>query len=64
MNEAKPTVDMTTVDGNIFSVFAAASKVLTRAGLREQADEMKRRLPECGSYDEALQLAMEYVEFE
>lgn len=64
MENTKPTVDMSRVDGNIFSVFGAVTRALKRAGLRDQADEAKRRLFQCGSYDEALQLAMEYVEFE
>lgn len=57
----KPTVHGP-VDGNIFAVMAAASQALKRAGL--DAAKMQERVMSSRSYEEALGVCMEYVEFE
>ena len=38
-----------------------AAKTLTRHGMQEEASEMRRRITESGSYDEALGIIGEYV---
>jgi hypothetical protein len=62
MNE-KPVV-VGSVDGNVFSVMGAASRVLKQAGMADKATEMSNRVMNSGSYDEALSIVMEYVEFD
>lgn len=52
------------VDGNVFSVMGAASRALKRAGLADRATEMSNRVRSSGSYDEALSIIMEYVDFD
>lgn len=59
----KPTVHGE-VDGNIFAVMAAASRALRREGLVAESREMIKRITESGSYDEALGIALEYVDFD
>ena len=49
-------------NGNIFNLMGIASKTLKRHGLREQAEEMKARIRESKSYDDAIQIIMDYVE--
>ena len=57
----KPTV-LGPVNGNIFAVMAAASRALKKAGL--DTAEMQERVTSSGSYDEALGICMEYVDFD
>ena len=59
---SKPVVKLVGEDGNIFSIAGRVSRALKSAGLREQAEEYSAKLMTCGSYDEALQLTMQYVE--
>ena len=58
----KPTFDFGSVDGNVFSLVGGASRALKGAGQGAQATEMQGRVLGAGSYDEALQIIMEYVE--
>lgn len=60
----KPECELIGQDGNVFNLIGIASRTLKRAGQREQADEMKKRIMggEADSYDKALQIIMEYVE--
>lgn len=61
----KPTVQLVGQDGNIFNLIGIASKELRKAGQQEQADEMVNKITtEARSYDEALQIIMQYVEVE
>jgi len=59
----KPIV-VSDVDGNIFAVVGACKRALKRAGQREQATELARRVRGAESYDDALAICDEYVEFE
>ena len=52
------------VDGNVFAVMGAASRALKRAGMTDKATEMTNRVKGSSSYDEALSILMEYVEFD
>ena len=60
----KPKMELVGYDGNIFSIMGRASRLLKRAGMREEADEMFKRVTSSGSYDEALRIVSEYVETE
>ncbi len=58
----KPRCKLSGTDGNVFALAGLVGRTLKRAGLREEADAFYARLPQCKSYDEALQLMAEYVE--
>ena len=58
----KPVVEGP-VDGNIFAVMGAASKALRRAGQEDEGKKMCDRVTSSGSYDEALSIILEYVDF-
>ena len=60
----KPTVQLTGEDGNVFFIIGRVGKALKRAGQSDKAEEFYKRVKETKSYDEALQLCMEYVEVE
>lgn len=60
MNRDKPTVQLSGQDGNVFNLIAICSKALKRAGLEDQAKEMTNKAMNSGSYDEALQIMMQY----
>lgn len=61
----KPVVKLVGQDGNIFNLMGIASKELRKARQQEQADEMVNKITtEARSYDEALQIIMQYVEVE
>lgn len=60
----KPKVRLIGENGNIFNLLGIASKGLKKEGQYEQAKEMSEKVFGCGSYDEALQIIMEYVEVE
>ncbi len=61
--EQKPDCPLIGADGNIFNLMGIASRTLRRAGMREQAEEMQKRITggDCRSYDEALAVIGEYV---
>lgn len=65
-NGDTPVVD-SDIDGNIFSVMGAASRAIKRAYPGGEgatiAKEMTEKVTATGSYDEALQTIMQYVEF-
>jgi len=52
------------VDGNIFSVAAACSNAMRRAGLKDKVNEMSERILNSDSYDAALRVCMDYVDFD
>jgi hypothetical protein len=58
----KPVCKLLGTDGNVFALGGRVSRTLKDAGLREQATEFTTRMFDCGSYDEALQLMMQYVD--
>lgn len=52
------------VSGNIFAVLGAATDALKKAGKRDEANELTKRVvqdQEAGSYHEALGIIEEYV---
>ena len=60
----KPRMELLGQDGNIFGILGQASRLLKRAGMKEQSDEMYSRVTACGDYHEALNIISEYVETE
>ena len=60
----KPVAKLTGIDGNIFNLIGVASRAMKGAGIKEEAKQMQNEILKCGSYDEALQLIMKYVEVE
>ena len=60
----KPTVVLTDGDGNVFLLIGKASKALKRAAMYTEAAEFSKRALGAGSYDEVLQIIMEYCEVE
>lgn len=57
----KPECRLIGENGNIFNLMGIASNTLKRHGMREQAEEMKARIRESRSYDDAIQIIMDYV---
>ncbi|WP_035178599.1 hypothetical protein [Alkalihalobacterium bogoriense] len=60
----KPTCKLVGEDGNIFSILGRVSRTLKENGKANEAKEVSERVMLSGSYDEALQIMMEYVEVE
>ena len=60
----KPICKLVGEDGNIYNLIALTSRVLRKAGQEDNAIEMKNRIYESKSYDEALCIIMDYVEVE
>lgn len=60
----KPLVKLTEEDGNIFSIMGTCTKALKRIGQYEKAKELTNKIFSSSSYEEALQICMEYVEVE
>lgn len=60
----RPRMELEGQDGNIFAILANASMTLSKAGQREQIDEMFQRVQSCGDYNKALGIISEYVDTE
>lgn len=61
----KPKAALVGANGNIFNLIGIASQALKRTGQHGLAKEMHRRIStEAKSYDEAIQIIMQYVEVE
>lgn len=58
----KPKVKLSGTDGNVFALLAKCSKALTKAGQKEQAEELRKKVFDAKSYDESLQLMMSYCD--
>ena len=61
---AKPSMNLIGEDGNIFSIMGRASRLLQRAGMKAQSEEMVQRVTSCGDYYQALNIISEYVDTE
>ena len=62
--QQKPKMELIGQDGNIFAILGRASRLLNRAGMKAQSDEMFERVTACGDYDKALHIISEYVDTE
>ena len=60
----RPRMQREGMDGNIFAILGAASKLLKRAGQDREAKEMADRVYAGSDYHEALSIISEYVETE
>lgn len=58
----KPKSPLIGSNGNIFNLMGVATHTLKDAGMHKEAEEMFERITKSGSYDEALNIMMEYVE--
>lgn len=58
----KPQSPLIGSNGNIFNLMGNATNTLKAAGMDKEAEEMFNRITKSGSYDEALNIMMEYVE--
>jgi len=56
------TVKLVGEDGNVFSIIGKVSRELKKAGFKDEMREFQERAFRCGSYNEVLQLVLEYVE--
>lgn len=61
---SKARVQLVGEDGNIFSILGRCRREMRRVGQLDQFNEMSDKVQSCKSYDEALQVIMEYVEVE
>lgn len=55
-----PFVQLSGEDGNAFGIIARVSRALKDAGMRDRAKEFQGKAFACESYDELLQLTMQY----
>lgn len=60
---SKAKVVLSSVDGNIFCILGGAANALRRNGQHELIKEMNDRVTSSHSYEEALSIIMEYVDF-
>ena len=61
---SKPKISVANQDGNIFAIIGTISRELKRKGDYEKAKEMCERIMSSGSYDEALAITFDYVDWE
>jgi hypothetical protein len=59
----KPVFDLRCQDGNIFAIIGKAARLLRDNLQHGEAREMTERVMKTSSYDEALRVISEYVEF-
>lgn len=64
MPKSTVTVKLVGENGNVFVVIGKTVKELQRAGHHDLAKEYKEKCFNAKSYDEVLQLTMQYVEVE
>ena len=58
----KPVCKLVGTDGNVFSIIGLVVAALKEAGFRDRAVEFREKAFKASSYDEVLQLCMEYVD--
>jgi hypothetical protein len=58
----KPICKLIGKNGNIFNLVSVASKTLRENDMRDKAIEMRNRVFESESYDDALAIIAEYVD--
>ena len=62
MSDGKPECALIEENGNIFNLISKAKKTLKRDKQFENAEELQNRVLASESYDEAIQIIMDYVE--
>lgn len=63
MTEFKKPVCTFNIDGNVFSIIGNVQSTLRKAGFKEKAAEFRDKALSAKSYDEVIQLSMQYVDF-
>ncbi len=63
MEISKPVAALIGANGNIFNLMAIASKTLKDNRMLEESKRMMYEVKQCTSYDEALNIIGNYVEF-
>ena len=63
-DQDKPHVTFSGENGNVFNLIAIARKALKAAGKHKEAKEVFAAVTKAGSYEEALRVLGEYVDFE
>lgn len=58
----KPAVQLVGTDGNVFALLGTCTRALRRDGLRAEASELTNRVMAAASYDDALQIMLQYVD--
>lgn len=58
----KPQSPLVGSNGNIFNLMGIATKSLKEVGMDKEAEEMFERVTKSGSYEEALNILVDYVE--
>ena len=58
----KPKVKLSGQDGNVFNLIGICARALEKAGLKDEAKEMRSAVFVAKSYDESLQIMMRYCE--
>lgn len=61
-NKTKTKCRLVGEDGNVFNLIGIVLKCLQKQGLNKEAKEFSERVMKAGSYDQALQIMMEYVD--
>ena len=61
MLKKKPICKLSGEDGNVYNIIGLVQKSLKSAGMPDESTEFSHKaLNDCHSYDEVIQLAMEY----
>lgn len=60
----KPSCKLLGTDGNVFALLSRVSDCLRRNGQGVRIAGLRTKVMNSGSYDEALQIMMEYVDIE
>jgi hypothetical protein len=58
----KPECKLSGQNGNVFNLIGIASNCLKKAGLKTEAKEMSEKCFQSSSYDEVIQIIMNYVD--
>ena len=64
LKEVRPVVRLSGEDRNVYSLIGTVHAALSDVGLRRRAQRFVVRAYYAGSYDEALRMAEEFVEFD
>lgn len=60
---SKPKVQLSGEDGNVFNLISLCQKAMKKEGINtNKISTMQEKVFACGSYDEALQILMEYCD--
>lgn len=57
----RPRISLAGKDGNVFAVIGIISEKLRKSGLKDRADEFSEKAFHSDSYEDVIELALEYV---